>query len=101
MKDFNLNASEALSPSAGGSPNASRAAIPSSSLCAAPANSRLAVRQRKLRNGDLLRDRDFTLPVLLPASAPAAPASALEGVSRATGPQRGGHVEGTGTGLGT
>lgn len=36
--------------------------VPSSSLWWAPVSNFFAVRQRKLRNGDLLRDRDFTLP---------------------------------------
>lgn len=36
--------------------------VPSSSLWWAPVSNFFAVRQRKLRKGDLLRDRDFTLP---------------------------------------
>lgn len=38
--------------------------VPSSSLWWAPASSFLAVFQRKLRKGDLLRERDFTLALL-------------------------------------
>lgn len=45
-------------------PSTIHARIPSSSLWCDPAISFFAERHLKLRNGDLLRDRDFTLPEL-------------------------------------